>query len=396
MRFDTSFIICHNKSAKWVGFARFDPKPPVCQWPAAQPERSGRLHYILVINTGSTSTKLAVFHGGEKLLDENINHPVEELAECKTLLDQYPLRREAIAACLKEHGLDTLKYDAVAARGGTFGTAKGGAYLVEENLLEACRHPVTNHPSNLSAIIAREFADASGCEAYIYDAVCTNEVEDIARVTGLADVKRRPFSHVLNTRATARDVAASMGRKYEELNFIVAHLGGGISINLHRKGRIIDLCSDDEGPMSPERAGKLNGKSYVDMCYSGRWSKAEMMKRIKGAGGLVSHLNTSSLIEVEAMIDAGDEHADFILSAMAYQIAKEIGALATVVAGEVDGIILTGGCAYSKRLTERVSARVSFLAPVTVVPGAKEMEALCEGVTRVLDGVEGYHIYGKE
>ena len=354
------------------------------------------MHSILVINTGSTSTKLAVFRGEEKLLDENINHPVQELAECKTLLDQYPLRRDAILACLKEHGFADMRFDAVAARGGTFGIAKGGAYLVEENLLEACRHPVTNHPSNLSAIIAGEIAASQGCKAYIYDAVCVNEVENIARVTGLADVKRRPFSHVLNTRATARDVAQEMGGKYEDMNFIVAHLGGGISINLHRHGRIVDICSDDEGPMSPERAGKLNGKSYVDLCYSGKWSKDEMMKRIKGAGGLVSHLNTSSLIDVEKMIDSGDEHADFILSAMAYQIAKEIGALATVAQGKVDRIILTGGCAYSKRLTERVTENVSFLAPVKVVPGSKEMEALCEGITRVLDGVEGYHIYGRE
>ena len=263
-------------------------------------------------------------------------------------------------------------------------------------LLEACRNPVTNHPSNLSAIIAREIADAHHCEAYIYDAVCVNEVEDIARVTGLADVKRRPFSHVLNTRATARDMAREMGGKYEDMNFIVAHLGGGISINLHRHGRIVDICSDDEGPMSPERAGKLNGKSYVDLCYSGKWSKGEMMKRIKGAGGLVSHLGTASLIEAEEMIDRGDEHADFILSAMAYQIAKEIGALATVAKGRVDCIILTGGCAYSKRLTERVAERVAFIAPVRVVPGSKEMEALCEGVTRVLDGAESYHIYGRD
>ena len=359
-------------------------------------KESDKLHSILVINTGSTSTKLAVFRGEEKLLDENINHPVDELARCETLLDQYPLRRDAILECLAAHGCADIRFDAVAARGGTFGIARGGAYLVEENLLEACRNPVTNHPSNLSAIIAREIADAHHCEAYIYDAVCVNEVEDIARVTGLADVKRRPFSHVLNTRATARDMAREMGGKYEDMNFIVAHLGGGISINLHRHGRIVDICSDDEGPMSPERAGKLNGKSYVDLCYSGKWSKGEMMKRIKGAGGLVSHLGTASLIEAEEMIDRGDEHADFILSAMAYQIAKEIGALATVAKGRVDCIILTGGCAYSNRLTERVAERVAFIAPVRVVPGSKEMEALREGVTRVLDGAESYHIYGRD
>lgn len=351
---------------------------------------------ILVINTGSTSTKIAVFENGVSVYDENINHPVDQLKACPTMLDQYPLRYEAIRSCLEEQGLLADGFAAVAARGGTFGMAKGGAYLVEENLLDACRHPITDHPSNLSAIIADAFAGSCGCRAYIYDAVCVNEVEDIARVTGLKEVKRRPFSHVLNTRATARDVAASMGKNYEDLNLIVAHLGGGISINLHRHGRIVDLCCDDDGPMSPERAGKLNGKSYVDLCYSGKYTKAEMMKHIKGQGGLVSHLGTSSLIEAEQMIREGDSYADFILDAMSYQIAKDIGALATVVCGQVDAIILTGGCAHSKLLTGRISERVRFLAPVVVVPGAKEMEALCEGISRVLDGTESCHIYGKE
>lgn len=353
------------------------------------------MYRILVINTGSTSTKLAVFEDDTAVFERNIEHPVAELKACPSLAEQYPVRLKAIESCLEEQGFLDKDYAAIAARGGTFGFAEGGAYLVEENLLAACRHPVTEHPSNLSAVLADEFAKRKGCRAYIYDAVCVNETEPIARVTGLADVKRRPFSHVLNTRATARDVAAKLGKAYEELNLIVAHLGGGISINLHKHGRIIDLCCDDEGPMSPERAGKLNGKSYVDLCYSGKYSKAEMMKRIKGEGGFVSHLGTSSLIEIEKMIDAGDEHAAFILDAMAYQTAKEIGALATVVCGELDGIILTGGCAYSERLTSKISERVSFLAPVTVVPGAKEMKALQEGVTRVLKGEEKYHIYSK-
>ena len=255
---------------------------------------------------------------------------------------------------------------------------------------------MTNHPSNLSAILAAEFAAEKSCNAYIYDAVCVNETENIARMTGLRGVKRRPFSHVLNTRATARDVAAKMGKSYEELNFIVAHLGGGISINLHRHGRIIDICSDDEGPMSPERAGKLNGKSYVDMCYSGEYTKGEMMKRIKGEGGLVSHLGTSSLIEAEERIRKGDEYADMVVDAMAYQTAKEIAALASVVCGNVDCIILTGGCAHSVLLTDRIRERVEFIAPVAVVPGTKEMQALCEGVTRVLNGEEQYHIYNEE
>lgn len=348
---------------------------------------------ILVINTGSTSTKIAVFEDQTKCMEQNVVHPVEALRQCADLNAQLPLRQQAILAALQAAGQDPAGFDAIAARGGTFGMVQGGAYLVDEALLAACRAPVTSHASNLSAILAAAFAETSGCDAYIYDAVCVNEVEDIARMTGLKEVKRRPFSHVLNTRATARDVAASLGRRYEDIVFIVAHLGGGISINLHRSGRIIDLCSDDEGPMSPERAGKLNGKSYVDLCYSGRYTKPEMMRHIKGEGGLVSHLGTSSLIEVEQRIAEGDTYARAVLEAMAYQIAKEIGALATVVSGQVDSIILTGGCAYSRMLTDLVRDRVAFLAPVTVVPGAKEMEALAEGVLRVLGGKEPVHRY---
>lgn len=348
---------------------------------------------ILVINTGSTSTKLAVFQDGSAVLDTNIEHSAQQLSDCLTLMDQYPLRKAAVEKTLSEYGFGDARFDAIAARGGTFGLAEGGAYLVDEKLLAACRRPVTSHPSNLSAIIAADFAERSHCKAYIYDAVCTCEVQPIARMTGLSELKRRPFSHVLNTRATARSLAAKQGRGYEDMSFIVAHLGGGMSINLHKNGKIIDLCSDDEGPMSPERAGKLNGKTYVDLCYSGRYTKEEMMREIKGRGGLISHLGTSSMIEVDKMIDAGDEKALFVLQTMAYQIAKEIGALATVVQGQLDSIILTGGCAYCKRLTDMISQSVGFLAPVSVIPGAMEMQALADGVMRVLNGEEIYHCY---
>lgn len=358
-------------------------------------ERCGCLQRILVINTGSTSTKLAVFEDGECVVDETIEHPASEIAQHPKLLDQYPSRHDAVLNLLKEKGLWELSYDAIAARGGTFGYAEGGAYLVEEKLLEACRNPVTNHPSNLSAIIARDLADEKGCNAYIYDAVCVNEVEDIARLTGLKGVLRRPFSHVLNTRAVARSIAEELGKNYEDLNIICAHMGGGISINLHRHGRIVDLVSDDEGPMSPERTGSMNGKSYVDLAFSGKYTKESLQRQIKGQGGLVSLLGTSSLVEVEKRIDEGDDYALFVLDAMAYQIAKSIGGLATVVYGKVDAIILTGGCAHSKRLTERVKERVEFIAPVHICPGAKEMQALAEGIARVLDDKEGYSIYSK-
>ena len=345
------------------------------------------MNRILVINTGSTSTKIAVFEDDQELFDCNVEHPAAVLKRCGSLNAQLPLRKDEIQKALDGSGLAQGGFDAIAARGGTFGMAQGGAYLVEEKLLDACKSPVTNHASNLSAILAAEFAEQFGCKAYIYDAVCVNEV------AGLAEVNRRPFSHVLNTRATARNVAAALGRRYEEMTFIVAHMGGGISINLHVKGKIVDLCSDDEGPMSPERAGKLNGKAYVELCYSGKYTESEMMRHIKGEGGLMSHLGTNSLLETERRIDTGDAHAGFILDAMAYQISKEIGALATAACGNVDGIILTGGCAHSERLNGAIRRRVSFLAPVTVVPGSMEMRALAEGVMRVLAGKEAARVY---
>ena len=351
---------------------------------------------IFVINTGSTSTKISIFQGEDELYRREITHLTEELKEFDSLSGQLPYRREAIAAALQEDGVDLAGLAAVAARGGTFGYAQGGAYLVEENLLDACRHPITNHPSNLSAILGYDFARQAGCNAYIYDAVCVNEVTELARVTGLKDVKRRPFSHVLNTRSVAREQAAKLGKTYEELNFIVAHLGGGISINVHTGGRIVDLVCDDEGPMSPERAGLLYGKALIDLCFSGEYDKKAIMKRIKGAGGLVDHLGASDLREVERRVAEGDGHAAFVLEAMGYQISKDIAALSAVVYGKVDQIILTGGAAHCKGLVEPIQKRVGYLAPVVVVPGAMEMLALARGVIRVLDGTEQARIFHKE
>lgn len=351
---------------------------------------------IFVINTGSTSTKIALFHGEEEIYTRDITHPTQELKPFRTLDEQLPYRRNAIASALAEDGIDLTGLSAVAARGGTFGYAKGGAYLVEENLLEGCHHPITNHPSNLSAILGYDFAKEYGCNAYIYDAVCVNEVTDMARVTGLRDIKRRPFSHVLNTRAVARAEAEKIGRPYEELNFVVAHLGGGISINVHAGGKIVDLVCDDEGPMSPERAGRLNTKALIELCFSGKFDQAGIMRRTRGAGGLIEHLGTSDLREIDQRIENGDTHAAFILSAMSYQIAKDIAALSSVVRGKVDRIILTGGAARCRRLVEPIQEQIQYIAPVVIVPGAIEMLALARGITRVLDGAEEAHIFKKE
>ena len=326
-------------------------------------------------------------------MEQNIVHSVEVLRQCADLNAQLPLRQQAILAALQAGGQDPAGFDAIAARGGTFGMVQGGAYLVDEALLAACRAPVTSHASNLSAILAAAFAETSGCNAYIYDAVCVNEVENIARMTGLKEIRRRPFSHVLNTRATARDVAASLGRRYEDMVLIVAHLGGGISINLHRNGRIIDLCSDDEGPMSPERAGKLNGKSYVDLCYSGKYTKAEMLKKLRGEGGMSALLGTHDCREIERRIQAGDERAALVYKAQALQIAKGVGTLLGCFTELIDAVILTGGLAYSKMLTDMVIGYLHNLARVVVIPGENEMEALALGGLRLLRGEEPVHTF---
>ena len=351
---------------------------------------------ILVINTGSTSTKVSLFEGETEVLKAEVSHDPEELKALKDTDEQIRFRKKTIDEALACEGFDAADLDAVAARGGTFGCVKGGAYIIDEALKDACRHPATAHASNLSALLAAEYAGEAGCSAYIYDAVCTDEVEDIARYTGLKGIERRVFSHTLNTRAVAIAQAEKLGRRYDECNFIVAHLGGGMSINVHRKGRIVDLVSDDDGAMSPERAGKINTITLTKLAFSGKYRDAqELTGKLKGGSGLLDYLGTTDMRTIGKMIEEGNEDAAFIVGVMAYQISKDICSLAAVLEGNIDGIILTGGCSYSKYVTESVVRRVSFLAPVTVIPGAMEMEALARGVTRVLNGEEEAKNYSK-
>jgi len=328
-----------------------------------------------------------VYENKMEIFSKDITHSAEQLSQCKTLLDQYPMRKEMILQALKLAKIDVQSFNAVAARGGTFGKGvQGGAYLVDATLLEACRHPMTNHPSNLAALIAHDIAAECHVNAYIYDAVCVNETKLIASFTGLKGMKRKANSHVLNTRAVCRKVANEVGKSYEQINFIAAHLGGGISINIHEQGRIIDVISDDEGPMSPERSGGLNALKLVDLCYSGKYTQEQMKKMLKGNGGLISHLGTNSAIEVEDRIRQGDSYAKEVFEAMAYQIAKGIGALATTVSGKIDYVIITGGIAHSNMLTELIKKRVEFIAPVKILAGSMEMEALADGISDVLTG----------
>ncbi len=352
---------------------------------------------ILVINTGSTSTKLALFENEQELLSQSLEHSAAELAAFPGVLDQLDFRRRAVLDFLAESGVQAGEIDVIASRGGAFEIFRGGAYLIDERiarLASTARPGFTPNGSWLAASIAYELSKAWGVPAYFYNAVFTDELCDIARYSGISFIPRRCGGHPLNAKEVCRRVAQEQGKTAEECTFIVCHMGGGISSELHRKGRIEDIQSFTEGTFTPERAGKVPSNALIDLVYSGRFAdKKALMKFMRGQGGLVDYLGTNSVVEVEKRIDSGDLEAERVLHAMAYQIGKDIGSLAAAASGKVDGIILTGGIAHSKRITDWVSGYVGFIAPVTVVPGSFEMEALASGVARVYRGEEPYAVY---
>ena len=350
---------------------------------------------LLIINPGSTSTKLALYEGGAKLLQENIEHRPEELRKYDTLADQVPFRLGLIRDFLSRNGICPTSLDAVVGRGGlAFGIHTGG-YRVGEQLAEALLDDRYSEPhaSNLGGVLEKMIADEAGIPAYIDDAVTSSELPPEARITGFKDIIRVSQAHVLNSRAMAIRCAKVLGGEYEKMNFLVAHLGGGISASAHQRGRIIDTIGDSDGPFSPERAGSVTGQDLVKLCYSGKYTEAQMKKLLRGQGGMYAHLGTSDCREIEARIKNGDSYAALILKAQALQIAKCVGELCVVLKGDCDAIILTGGIAYSKMLIEMVIEYVAFLAPVFVYPGENEMEALAMGGMRLLSGEEAARDY---
>jgi len=347
---------------------------------------------ILAINPGSTSTKIALFDDAAQVFKTNIEHPNSELEKYKKIADQYEMRYDAILSVMKENNFDVKELDAVVGRGGLLPPVKSGAYRVNGPMVERLKNnPVVEHASNLGAIISFAMAEPLKIPAFIYDSVAVDEMEPIAKITGIAEIKRSSFAHALNMRAVAIKTAKEMGKELTDLNLIVTHLGGGISVCALKKGKMVDIVSDDEGPFSPERSGRIPAKEMMNLCY--REERSVVSKKLRGKGGLVSLLGTNSALDVEKMIENGDEHAKLVYSAMAYQIAKGIGELATVVDGEVDRIIVTGGIAYSKIMTSAIEKSVKFIAPVVIVPGENEMEALSQGAIRVLKGEEEAHEY---
>lgn len=352
---------------------------------------------ILAVNPGSTSTKIAVYEDEQELFSENILHSDEERKKYNRVIDEFDMRTENIRQALGRHGVKPEELAAVVGRGGQLTGISAGGYQVNEAMKKRLADPATlEHASNLGALIADAIAAPLGIPAYIYDAVGADELKEIARITGIPEVVRQSSCHVLNTKAMARKAAKEKGQTYGQMNFIVVHLGGGISVSAHEKGRIVDVITADGGPFSPERSGSIPLNYIVDMCYSGRYSKRDMKKKVAGMGGMKAHLGTSDCIEVQKMIAAGNEAAKKVYEALAYQVAKGIGELAPVLKGNVDAIIITGGAAFSRMLTDRITEYVGFIAPVAVMPGENELESLAAGALRILNKEEAAEVYTEE
>lgn len=356
---------------------------------------------VLAVNPGSTSTKVALYEGETLLFQQNIDHKPELIAQYPTIYDQRHFRLEWILKLLEEKGvaLDTL--DAVVGRGGNMYPVHGGTYKVNDSMKEHLKEGVMGqHASNLGGILADMIVQETGkaIDSYVVDPVIVDEFEDVARVSGMPEFERKSKDHPLNQKSVARKTAKKYNTTYENCNFIVAHMGGGISVGAHKKGNLIDVnnCLDGDGPFSPERSGSVPVGALVDMCFSGEFTREQVRKKLTGQGGLYAYLGTTDARDVSKRVNEGDAYAELIYRAMAYQVSKEIGAAAAVLKGDVDYIVLTGGLAYDEMFTGWITEHVGFLAPVELVPGENEMVALSQGVIRVLSGEEEAREYKGE
>jgi butyrate kinase len=351
---------------------------------------------ILIINPGSTSTKIAVFDGEKSIFEKTLKHSNESLSKFKAIIDQYEFRTDIILKELKENGFKLENFAAIGARGGLMHPIESGTYIVNDAMLNDLKESrYGEHASNLGAIIAKAFSDKFKKPAYIVDPVVVDEMQYLAKFTGLKEISRKSIWHALNQKAIARHAAKDMGKNYYNVNLIVVHLGGGISVAAHQKGRTIDVNNalNGDGPFAPERAGGLPSISVADLCFSRKYTYEEVKKLLAGKGGIMSHLGTNNTMEVEQRIEAGDAYSKSVYEAMAYQVAKAVGEMATVLMGKVDAIVLTGGIAHSDMLVSWIKERTSWIAKVLVYPGEDEMKALSDGVLRVLKGEEKEKIY---
>jgi butyrate kinase len=344
---------------------------------------------ILSINPGATSTKVALYQDTKPIKVEVIRHSPDDISVFKHTLGQLDYRKGLILKFLEQNDVKVTDLSAVVGRGGTFKPLESGTYTVSEKMLSDIKsgNVQADHSSNLGALIAHEITKDTDVPAFIVDPVSVDEFPAVARISGLPEVPRKSLSHALNIKMVARKAASELGKKYEELNLIIVHLGSGISVSSHLKGRMIDVNNaNDMGPFSPQRTGALPVTGLAKLCFSGKYAYPEMYNLLTKKGGLLAHLGTDNVEEVERRIDEGDQKAKLIYEAMVYQIAKEIGAMATTLDGTVDAIVLTGGIANSKRLVDLITGKVKFIAKVLVFPGEDEMEALSLGALRVLSG----------
>ncbi|MBS3872842.1 MAG: butyrate kinase [Firmicutes bacterium] len=349
-------------------------------------------HFILSINPGSTSTKIALFENDSLLMEDNLSHSNEDLAPFKRIADQYSFRRQVIVNFLTDRGFDVAKLSAVVGRGGLLKPIASGTYAVNDAMVRDLHAAERGeHASNLGGLLAKDLADELGIPSFIVDPVVVDELQDVARLSGHPAITRRSIFHALNQKAVAKRYARAKGVDYKAINVIVAHLGGGVSVGAHCQGRVIDVNNalDGDGPFSPERSGSLPAGDLARLCYSGQYTLEQVKKMLTGQGGMVAYLGTNDGREVTRRMEAGDAQAGLVFKAFAYQVAKEIGAMAAALKGKVDVIILTGGLAHnSKYLVPWISEAVSFIAPLEIMPGEGEMSALCEGALRVIMGLE--------
>jgi len=349
------------------------------------------MHQILVINPGSTSTKIALFQNDKELWQESCSYSSEQLSGFSKSIDQFELRWKDIQKIIEVKKLNVKHLSSIVGRGGPFKPLKSGTYLINKHILEDVKkgRVQADHISNIGVLLAHQIASEANLPAYFVDPVSVDEFDDIARISGLPELERKSLLHALNIKATAYYISQKLGKKLANLNLVIAHLGGGISICAMRKGQIIDVNNANEGgPFSPERSGYLPVSSLVKLCYSGKYEYPELKRKLVGKGGLTAHLGTNDSREVEKRIESGDQQARAIYEAMAYQIAKEIGAMATVLKGQIDRIAITGGLARSQILMDWIQDRIAFLAQVEIIPGENEMDALAAGALRVLTGEE--------
>ena len=345
----------------------------------------------LIINPGSTSTKIGVFEDETLLFEETLRHSTEEISQYASIVDQKDFRKQIILDLLNEKNFDIKSLQVVVGRGGMLKPIPGGTYAVSDALLEDLKiGKQGQHASNLGGILAREIGDSIGVPSYIVDPVVVDELMPISRYSGVPELPRTSVFHALNQKAVAKRYAKEQGKAYDSLNLIVVHMGGGVSVGAHEKGRVIDVFNalDGDGAFSPERAGAVPSGALIKMCFSGQYTEKEVYKKIVGNGGFNAYVGTNDMRDVEKMVQNGDKKAEEVREAFIMQVAKNIGSMACVLKGKVDQIIITGGIAYDKVVVAGLTERAGFIAPITVYPGEDELLALTQGALRVMNGEE--------